>query len=77
MTNINSPVALGMRSPGAVFLAVWRLEGPEHVEIPTTGGRFQLLYPTDLGIEVHSLSEKSIITFPRKYMACILAGVTY
>ncbi len=76
MTDTVSPVALGMRSPGAVFLAVWRLNGEEKVEIPWAGQSLRLLYPTDLDIRSRSQSGKIEITFPRINMACILTSFT-
>lgn len=72
MTDRTRPVALGMRSSGAEFLAVWRLAGAEQVTLE--GRPFRLLYPSGLGIAVENRNGKSVVTFPREYMACILAA---
>ncbi len=52
VTNRNAPVALGMRAPGWTSLGVWRLEGPDTVELPIDAAKAKVLYPADLGIEV-------------------------
>lgn len=73
MTDSESPVALGMRSRNANFIAVWRLEGPEQVHLPTLRGNFRLIYPPDLGITVDASARGLLVTFPRKNMACIVS----
>ena len=76
MTDTVSPVALGMRSPGAVFLAVWRLTGNGKLQIPWRSPEFNIFYTKDLGIKPKSQSGQLEVTFPRINMACILAGIT-
>ena len=38
VTNSNAPLALGMRSPEQTLLAVWRIDGPETMQIPVASG---------------------------------------
>jgi hypothetical protein len=63
-----------MRSPERTFVAVWRLTGDERVHVPKLSSDLRLLYPTDLGIQVERAGEGAILSFPRPYMACILAS---
>lgn len=72
VTNHNAPVALGMRAPGWTSLAVWRLEGTDTVEVPMDTAKAEILYPSDLGLDVRAVPGKLIIRFPRTKMACIL-----
>lgn len=72
MTNQQAPVALGIRSPSAKFIAVWRLHGPDRVTL--SGGPFRLEYPSGLGIAVENKPGKSVVRFPGEYMACILSA---
>ena len=67
-----APVAVGMKAPGKRFVAVWRLSGPADVELPGIGSGYQLLYPTDLGVEASAAGDGLRVRFPREYMACIL-----
>jgi len=75
MTDTISPVALGISSPGAVFVAVWRRNGDNKVEIPAPREKLHLLYPANLDIKVESRPDKLEVNFPRTDMACILASV--
>jgi alpha-galactosidase len=72
VTNREAPVALGMRAPGWITLAVWRLEGADTVEVPMDAAKAEILYPADLDVEVRSVPGKLIVRFPRTKMACIL-----
>jgi alpha-galactosidase len=72
MTNRTAPIALGMRAPGWSALSVWRLEGPDTVEIPLQAAKAEVLYPTGLGIEVRAAGGKLIVQFPRPKMACVI-----
>jgi alpha-galactosidase len=72
ITDHVSPIALGMRSAGANFIAVWRLSGRERVHVPHAGQRAKILYPTDLGIGIEPQGDGSDVIFPRELMACIL-----
>jgi alpha-galactosidase len=72
VTNPNAPVVLGMRAPGWTALAVWRLEGTDTVEVPMDTSKAEILYPTDLGIDLSIAKGKLSVRFPRTKMACIL-----
>lgn len=72
MTDKRSGIALGLRSPAASFMAVWRLEGSERVEMPTSGENWRLLYPLDLGIQVQQTAGRLAVTFPVQNMGCIV-----
>ena len=74
MTNKIAPIALGMRSPEKTYVAVWRRQGVERVEVPNFGQRLRLLYPADLGIKVNAQAGNTVVTFPRTDMACILTA---
>ncbi|MGE5647843.1 MAG: alpha-galactosidase [Acidobacteriota bacterium] len=67
MADKESPVALRMRAPGAEFVAVWRLAGPETVRVAGLRG-FELVYPGDLGIT----AGEGEVRFPRPHMAALL-----
>lgn len=71
VTNLESQVALGMRAPGMIWLAVWRLDGPSEVRIPFASVKPQVLFPTGLGISVRK-EDQLVIDFPRTRMACLL-----
>ena len=71
ITDNISPVALGIRDEKTEFIAVWRLSGPETVIIQAAGD-VELLYPTDLGINLFSGQGVCSVDFPRPNMACIL-----
>lgn len=71
VTNPESPVALGMRAPGMTWLAVWRLDGPNQVRIPSASAEAKVLFPTELGISARK-EDQLVIDFPRTRMACLL-----
>lgn len=73
MSDPRSPVAVGLRAPGATFLAAWRLEGDRVVRLPAQPGRRpRLLYPVNLGIQLKESPAGIEVVFPRKHMAAIL-----
>lgn len=72
VTNREAPIALGMRSPQQTLVAIWRIEGPDTVRIPTTRSNPTVVYPTDLGIQVMSENGGFNISFPRPHMACLV-----
>ncbi len=74
VTDFKSPIALGMRSPQQNLLAVWRIDGPETVQIPWASGDAKILYPTDLGIKIRTTEESLHVEFPRTRMACLVLG---
>lgn len=74
VTNSKTPVALGMRSPQQTLVAVWRIDGPETVEISGASTDSKLLYPTDLGIKITPGKDALHVEFPRTRMACLIAG---
>jgi alpha-galactosidase len=74
ITDNKSPIALGMRSPERTFVAVWRLTGDEKVHVPKLPRDLHILYPTELGISAERAGDGWNLTFPRPYMACILAS---
>jgi alpha-galactosidase len=74
ITDEASPIALGMRSPSAHFIAVWRLGGAERVHLPNADARMSILYPADLDIRVTAEGGGLTVIFPRTMMACILTG---
>jgi alpha-galactosidase len=73
ITDSRSPIALGMRSSGRTFVAVWRLTGEEKVHVPKLADDLRILYPTDLEIRAEREGDGWTLTFPRRHMACILA----
>ena len=73
ITDSRSPIALGMRSSGRTFVAVWRLTGQEKVHVPKLADDLRILYPTDLEIRAEREGDGWTLTFPRPHMACILA----
>jgi len=74
VTDFNTPVALGMRSPQQTLLAVWRIDGPAVTKIPFTSREAKLLYPTDLGIKITANDGALHVEFPRTRMACLVSG---
>jgi alpha-galactosidase len=72
MTDTVSPIALGMRSPGSNFIAVWRLRGDDRVHLPDADSKMKVLYPADLGIRTEAAGKGIDVIFPRKMMACIV-----
>jgi len=72
-TDVFSPVAVGLRHATRDFLAVWRLGGHGKVTIPKPNeGAVRLLYPTDLGITVHTTETAITVAFPGPYMGAVL-----
>ena len=74
ITDTDSPISLGMRSPRSNFIAVWRLQGDEKVHLPKVDPKMKILYPADLGIRAESEGDGVSLIFPRKMMACILTA---
>jgi alpha-galactosidase len=74
VTKREAPVALGMRAPGWTAVAVWRLQGPDTVELPLDAANPYILFPTDLGIDVRTSNGKLAVRFPRQKMACIVCA---
>jgi alpha-galactosidase len=72
VTDHEKPIALGMRSPKATFVAVWRIGGAPEVQIPTQAMEVELLYPADLAISVRCENGKAIVHFPEPQMGCIV-----
>jgi alpha-galactosidase len=72
ITDLQAPVALGMRAPGFSWLAVWRLDGPATVRIPMQAEAAKLLYPSALGIEAGYEDRSLVIRFPRPRMGCVV-----
>jgi len=72
ITNSNAPLALGMRSSEQVLLAVWRIDGPETMQIPVASGGAKLVYPTDLGIKIRTAERALTVEFPRTRMGCLV-----
>jgi alpha-galactosidase len=72
VTNQESPIALGMRAPDLTWMAVWRLDGPSRVTIPTASNKPQILFPEKGGITVEKKDEQLVIEIPRQRMACVL-----
>jgi len=73
VTNGETPIALGMRSPEQTLLAIWRIEGPAVTTVPIASREPKLLYPADLGIRVTSAGGAVNIEFPRNHMACLVS----
>ena len=74
VTDFNTPVALGMRSPQQTLLAVWRVDGPAVTKIPWASREPKLLYPIDLGIKINADDGTLQVEFPRTRMACLVSG---
>lgn len=75
MLDEESPVAVGLRSPQATFLAVWRLAGAETVTLPApAAGPCRLLYPRDLGIRVTRRGDRLRVRFPAPHMGALLVA---
>jgi alpha-galactosidase len=72
VTDRKAPVALGMRAPNWTAVAVWRLNGPETVELPMEAVGAQILYPAGLSIDLQTANGKVVIRFPRPSMGCII-----
>ena len=74
ITDGKSPIALGMRSPNKMLIAVWRLAGEGTVYVPDLSDDLQILYPKNLGIQAARREDGWAIIFPRPHMACILTS---
>lgn len=72
VTDMNLPIAFGIRSEHQIFMAVWRIDGPRKIHVPYVAGQVELLYPTSLGIEARRVDDGISVTFPRPRMGCIL-----
>ena len=73
MTRPGTAAALGMRSPEAAFVAVWRRDGPAEVRVPCRAGEgARLLYPTDLGVTMLRVEDGLVVTFPQVQMGCVV-----
>ena len=68
-----SPVAVGMKNDNADYYAVWRLSGQSKVQLPLRNdGQAEILYPTDLGIEMEKGSRVVSLNFPQPNMGVII-----
>ncbi len=74
VTDFKTPVALGMRSPQQTLVAVWRIDGPAIIKIPSASREAKLLYPSDLGIKISANDGTLHVEFPRTRMACLVSG---
>ena len=73
VTNSQTPLTLGMRSPEQTILAVWRVDGPATTKIPLATREAKLLYPTGLGIKLTAAEGSFTVDFPRTRMGCVVA----
>lgn len=68
-----SPVALGLKHEKADYYAVWRLQGKSTVNVPIKNpGHPEVLYPTDLEIEMDAGENVISLKFPKPDMAVII-----
>jgi alpha-galactosidase len=68
-----SPVALGLSHSDADYYAVWRLEGTNVVNLKLkNNGKAEIIYPTDLGIEISNGHGTASLRFPAEYTAVII-----
>lgn len=74
VTNREMPIALGMRTPEQSLLAVWRIDSPATIKVPMASREPKLVYPTNLGINVTTVSGAVNIEFPRTHMACLISA---
>lgn len=72
VTDSQSPVALGMHSPGLSWMAVWRLDGSAKVIVPLSTKEPRVLFPSGLGISIDREYDRLVVNFPRTRMACLL-----
>jgi alpha-galactosidase len=72
VTNVQAPVALGMRSPEQTLLAVWRIDGPASTIVRLANRNAKLVYPRDLDIQCTHTDSAVNIEFPRTHMACLV-----
>lgn len=61
-----------MRSSKSNFIAVWRLQGSGRLRIPVISVQEKVLYPADLGIQLHPGDDAVTVIFPRRMKACIV-----
>lgn len=71
MTEMQKPIALGLKTPHKTYISVWRLEGDSDVTVPIAGGNAKLLYPKNLGIKGRVTGKNLKVNFPDKYMAAV------
>jgi len=73
MSELQQPVALGLKYKNKSYVAVWHLEGDNEVSVPLDGnkGKVKFLYPKDLGIKADNMITVLKISFPGNYMAVI------
>jgi alpha-galactosidase len=74
VTDSGAAIVLGMRSSEQTLVAVWRIDGPETVQIPWASRDAKLLYPADLGIKIGGAEGALNVEFPRTRMACLISG---
>jgi alpha-galactosidase len=74
VTDFKTPIALGMQSSERTLLAVWRIDGPQTMQIPWASGDAKLLYPRDLGIKIDVQHGSLNVDFPRARMAGLVLG---
>jgi alpha-galactosidase len=73
VTDDVSPIAVGLETGEARFVAVWRLQGGDEVILPEIAGEgATLLYPSGLGIGLQQHGRDLVIDFPRTYMAAVI-----
>lgn len=71
MTEVNKPVALGLKTNKKSYISVWRREGDANIAVPLKQGKAKLIYPLDLGIQSTNSDNGFTVTFPDKYMAAV------
>jgi alpha-galactosidase len=74
VTDFKTPIALGMQSSERTLLAVWRIDGPQTMQIPWASGDAKLIYPRDLGIKIDVQHGSLNVDFPRVRMAGLVLG---
>jgi alpha-galactosidase len=72
ITDVKTPVALGMRSPQQTLLAVWRIDGAATTKIPWASREAKIVYPTDLGVKLTVTGGTLNVEFPRTRMSCLI-----
>lgn len=73
ISDMKTPIAVGLKQNDKAFIAVWRLEGESSVTIPLKEtSSIKLLYPQNLGIEANLKQGDLQIIFPNEYMGCII-----
>ena len=74
VTDFKTPIALGMQSSERTLLAVWRIDGPQTMQIHWASGDAKLIYPRDLGIKIDVQHGSLNVDFPRVRMAGLVLG---